>query len=73
MLVEKTAVSPEEITDLSVLELPDRKMLGLIDLVLLNGVKITVPIRINDVNVLNNICAQLIAVGAVLACKGRAS
>ena len=65
MLQEKTVVTTELIDSQTAVELPDRHMMALVNLVLITGDIITINVR--DVNVGVNICAQVLGRSA-LAC-----
>jgi hypothetical protein len=73
MLVdEKRALSLEELDAQVAFELPERELPALIKIVLVTGDVIPVRVRLRDVNVFLNLCAQLIAIGAIQACNQRA-
>ena len=57
MLVEKRQLSAAEIEEQGAFELPDREMMALVNVILLNGVNIAVP-----VSAAANICGVQVAV-----------
>jgi hypothetical protein len=68
-MATKPTLTLEEIESQTALELPERDMLALIsgiNVILLNGVVVFIPIRIEDVAV--QVCANLIASGAAVDC-----
>jgi len=64
--IEKPVLALEEIESQTALELPERDMLALINVFLLNGVNVFIPIRNNDVAV--QVCAQLLTNQTALSC-----
>ena len=64
MLHEKTVVTTELIDSQTAVELPDRHMMALVNLVLITGDIVTINVR--DVNVGINICAQVLGRSALL-------
>lgn len=65
MLQEKTLVTTELIESQTAVELPDRHMMALVNLVLITGDIVTINVR--DVNIGLNICANVLGRSA-LAC-----
>jgi len=62
----KPMLTLEEIESQTALELPERDMLALINLIALNGVVVNIPIQNNNVAV--QVCATLLATGAFTSC-----
>ena len=65
MLQEKMLVTTDLIESQTAVELPDRHMMALVNLVLITGDIVTINVR--DINVGLNICAQVLGRSA-LAC-----
>ena len=64
MLQEKTLVTTELIDSQTAVELPDRHMMALVNLVLITGDIVTINVRNVDVGI--NICAQVLGRSALL-------
>ncbi len=64
MLQEKTFVTTDLIESQTAVELPDRHMMALVNLVLITGDIVTINVR--DINVGLNICAQLLGRSALV-------
>ena len=62
--MEKTLVTSELIDSQTAVELPDRHMMALVNLVLITGDIVTINVR--DINVGLNICAQLLGRNALV-------